>query len=105
MTKIYALFFLVAIVLFSCNSDEGLERTEPAVVFKPKGIFTSSFGNPMALENHQVKGALIRVKWSDIEPVKDEFDFSKIEAYKEIIKTKGLKWSLGVIAGGDSPIG
>lgn len=55
------------------------------------------------MDNKQVNGSLIRVTWSDIEPRKGEYDFSKIEQFLIPIKLRNIKWSLGIIAGGDSP--
>ena len=104
----YNLTFLIIIFLFSCNSDDNnsiLENSDITTdITKPKGLYTSSFGNETALDNNQVKGSLIRVKWSEIEPKKGIYDFSSIEQFREIIKVRNLKWSLGIIAGGDSPL-
>ena len=104
----YNLTFLIIIFLFSCNSDdnnsilENLDNT--TYITKPKGLYTSSFGNETALDNNQVNGSLIRVKWSEIEPNEGVYDFSSIEQFREIIKARNLKWSLGILAGGDSPL-
>lgn len=112
--SIHNLIFLIIIFLFSCNSHdnnpihENSENTTP--ITKPKGLYTSSFGNVTALDHNQVNGALIRVKWSEIEPEKGVYDFSSIEKLREIIKARNLnkarnlKWSLGILAGGDSPL-
>ncbi len=104
----YNLTFLILIFLFSCNSDDNnsiLENSNnTADITKPKGLYASSFGNETALDNNQVNGSLIRIKWSEIEPNKGIYDFSGIEQFREIIKGRNLKWSLGVIAGGDSPL-
>ena len=104
----YNLTFLIIILLFSCNSDDNnsiLENSNNTTdITKPKGLYTSSFGNETALDNNQVNGSLIRVKWSEIEPNKGIYDFSSIEQFREIIKGRNLKWSLGVLAGGDSPL-
>ncbi len=104
----YNLTFLIILFLFSCNSDDNnsiLENSNNiADITKPKGLYTSSFGNETALDNDQVNGSLIRVKWSEIEPNKGIYDFSGIEQFREIIKERNLKWSLGILAGGDSPL-
>ena len=104
----YNLTFLIILFLFSCNSDDNnsiLENSNNiADITKPKGLYTSSFGNETALDNDQVNGSLIRVKWSEIEPNKGIYDFSDIEQFREIIKERNLKWSLGILAGGDSPL-
>nr|WP_320021021.1 hypothetical protein [uncultured Draconibacterium sp.] len=104
----YNLTFLIILFLFSCNSDDNNSIPENsnniADITKPKGLYTSSFGNETALDNDQVNGSLIRVKWSEIEPNKGIYDFSGIEQFREIIKERNLKWSLGILAGGDSPL-
>ncbi len=104
----YNLTFLIILFLFSCNSDDNNSIPENsnniADITKPKGLYTSSFGNETALDNDQVNGSLIRVKWSEIEPNKGIYDFSDIEQFREIIKERNLKWSLGILAGGDSPL-
>ena len=104
----YNLTFLIILFLFSCNSDDNNSIPENsniiAPITKPKGLYTSSFGNETALDNDQVNGSLIRVKWSEIEPNKGIYDFSGIEQFREIIKERNLKWSLGILAGGDSPL-
>ena len=93
--------------MFSCNSDNNsiLENSNNTTdITKPKGLYTSSFGNETALDNNQVNGSLIRVKWNEIEPNKGIYDFSSIEQFRKIIKRRNLKWSLGILAGGDSPL-
>nr|WP_321487154.1 hypothetical protein [uncultured Draconibacterium sp.] len=104
----YNLTFLIILFLFSCNSDDNNSIPEnsnnTADITKPKGLYTSSFGNETALDNDQVNGSLIRVKWSEIEPNKGIYDFSGIEQFREVIKERNLKWSLGILAGGDSPL-
>ncbi len=97
------LFSLLLIVLFSCSSNNITTVEETTNTFKPNGLFSSSFGNESALDNNQIKGSLIRVKWSDLEPSKGVYDFSKIDQFLLAIKSRHLKWSLGIIAGGDSP--
>jgi hypothetical protein len=103
----YNLTYLIILFLFSCNSDDNnsiLKNSDNTkYITKPKGLYTSSFGNETALDNNQVNGSLIRVKWSEIEPNEGIYDFSSIEQFRKIIKARNLKWSLGILAGGDSP--
>jgi len=100
--------FLFVLASWSCNSDDDLAAIEQPDttenIIKPIGVYTSSFGNETALEHSTVNGGLIRVKWSDIEPTEGDYDFSSIEVLRQKIKTRGLKWSLGILAGGDSPL-
>lgn len=96
------LFILLTVGIFACKKQE-ISTIEDTSVSKPVGIYSSSFGNKKALDNSQTNGSLIRVKWSDIEPTKDQFDFTAIDNYLVEIKQKNLNWSLGILAGGDSP--
>ena len=74
-----SLTFLIIISLFSCNSDDDssiLEDSDNTTnIIKPKGVYTSSFGNETALNHNQVNGSLIRVKWNDLEPNEGIYDF------------------------------
>lgn len=102
------LFFFLFLSIISCNNDnnddEITDNTENnSTIVKPKGLFTSSFGNEAALDHNEVNGGLIRVSWSTIEPSQGVYDFSEIEAFLAPIKSRHLKWSLAVIAGSDSP--
>lgn len=94
---------LVLVFSFSCSSKDDVTSENNINFIKPKGLFSSSFGNELALDNNQIKGSLIRVKWSDIESSNGDYDFSKIEEYLVAIESRNLKWSLGIIAGNDSP--
>ena len=76
------LLSLLLIVFFSCASrDDDTTSQSNNNISKPKGLFSSSFGNESALDNNQVKGSLIRVTWSDIEPSEGNYDFSIIEQF------------------------
>lgn len=99
------LSFITTIILISCSSDHNttLSFNNTKSITKPKGIYTSSFGNSSALNHNEVNGALIRVRWSDIETNEGVYDFSLISQSVATIKSKNLKWSLGIIAGSDSP--
>lgn len=98
------IFFIIILSVFSCNSESVVNDNEALEkITKPKGIFSSSFGNELALDNIQTKGSLIRVTWKDIEPKKGDYNFSKIEQLLSALKSRNLKWSLAIIAGGDSP--
>ena len=92
-------------MLSSCSSDDTtvISSDNDESITKPKGVYTSSFGNSLVLDHTQVNGALIRVKWSDIEQEEGVYDFSAISQSVSTIKLKNQKWSLGIIAGGNSP--
>lgn len=100
--KRFFLTFLYLICL-SCNSIEEPKVENNSGIYKPKGLYSSSFGNETALDNAHVNGALIRVRWNDIEPEEGVFDFLLIDQYLESIKERNLEWSLGIIAGESSP--
>ena len=98
MTKY--IFASIVFILFSCSiKDENRNLT----IVKPTGIYSSSFGNELALDNEFTRGALIRVKWRDIEPEMGVFNFTELNDKLHKIKKRNLKWSLAIIAGGDSP--
>jgi hypothetical protein len=70
-------------------------------VSKPAGIFSSSgAGNSAIYRNPQVRGALIRASWSDIEPSPGVYDFSRIAAEVATVKANGNHWSLAIHGGG-----
>lgn len=102
MNKI--LFSLVLILFFSCSSNNNDVLPESNLnISKPKGLYTSSFGNTSALDHNEVNGALIRVEWADVEQEEGIYDFSLIEGFVSTVKSKNLKWNLGIIAGDSSP--
>jgi hypothetical protein len=75
-------------------------------VSKPAGIFSSSgAGNSAIYRNPQVRGALIRAGWNDIEPSPGVYDFSRIAAELATVKANGSHWSLAIYGGGTgSPV-
>ncbi|MCI2228118.1 hypothetical protein MC378_02985 [Polaribacter sp. MSW13] len=98
------LFYFILIFSSSCVSNQkDILSENNGNVIKPKGLYASSFGNESALDHTEAKGSLIRVRWKDIEPTKGVYDFSAIEEKLSIIKSREKKWSLGIIAGSDSP--
>ena len=78
--------------------DQPYEAAAP-----PSGTYSSSFGTPSALDDANVRGGLIRIKWNTVEAVEGVYDFSAIDAEREEIISRGLEWSLAIIAGGDTP--
>lgn len=97
------LYFLLLIPLLSCSSKNEVASKTDADIYKPKGVYASSFGNESALDHSEVQGSLIRVKWRDLEPTQGNFDFSILENYLLAIKSRNLKWSLGILGGESSP--
>lgn len=76
-----------------------------SVVVQPQGIFALTSRN----QTDSVKAALVAlpyvdgmtsfVGWSDIEPVKGQFDFSRLDADIAIARAAGKKISIGVFTG------
>ena len=102
MRRFFLTFFYL--VCLSCNRIEAPKVENNSGIYKPKGLYSSSFGNETALDNAHVNGALIRVKWNDIEPEEGIYDFSLIDQFLLSIKERNLEWSLGIIAGESSPL-
>ncbi len=75
-----------------------------AEVTKPKGVYASAGAmTPAVVGNDNVRGVLIRAKWSDIEISEGHFDFTAIDRQVSPAKAAGKKWSLGVLAGTFAP--
>lgn len=102
MRRFFLTFFYL--VCLSCNRIEAPKVENNSGIYKPKGLYSSSIGNETALDNAHVNGALIRVKWNDIEPEEGIYDFSLIDQFLLSIKERNLEWSLGIIAGESSPL-
>ncbi|RPD93043.1 hypothetical protein EGM88_13920 [Aureibaculum marinum] len=97
-------FFLILVSIQSCStSNNHIELENNTPIYKPTGLYTSSFGNETALAHPQAKGSLIRVTWKDLEPAKGLYDFTALEEKISIVKSYNKKWSLAIIAGNDSP--
>ena len=108
MTK--TIFFIGALlILFSCNTNDSVtiqeedKNTNIANIVKPKGLYSNSLGDGSALNNPEARGALIRVKWSDLEPQPGVFDFSGIDNQVAVVNAANKAWSLGLIGGSSSP--
>lgn len=71
----------------------------------PTGIFSSHIGRDVEKYIHEghVKGALVRVRWSEIEVSEGDYDFSAIERQRKPVVDAGKQWSLAVIAGANVP--
>lgn len=72
---------------------------------KPTGIYSSSISRGEALANEHALGALIRVKWNELEPSPGEFNWALIEDQINSMDdfSEGKLWSLAIIAGKESP--
>ena len=72
---------------------------------KPTGIYSSSVSHGDALANEHALGALIRVKWNELEPSPGEFNWALIQDQIDNMDnfSEGKSWSLAIIAGKESP--
>ncbi len=73
--------------------------------YAPTGIFSSHIGHEVEryINEPFVKGALVRVRWSEIESREGVYDFSAIDEQLYAVKKARKKWSLAVIAGANVP--
>jgi len=94
----YILLFLLLHSPFHAHAQSQTIET-------PKGIFSSHVSHQISKYIHEdhVSGALVRVKWSDIEPQEGQFDFTAIERQRQPIINAEKQWSLAVIAGSHVP--
>lgn len=75
-------------------------------VEKPIGTFASAGANGNPTDSKTIygdpnlRGVLIRVGWDAIEPTPGSYTFSSLTSQINNVKSKGLSWSLGVVAGG-----
>jgi hypothetical protein len=72
-----------------------------SAVSKPVGLFASSGATEgTVLQHESVRGVLIRVAWSSLEPTLGQFDFSDVHQQLAQVESAESQWSLAVIAGG-----
>ncbi len=93
-------------VLACCLSLTPLTlKAETETIDKPTGIYSSSIGRGEALANEHALGALIRVKWNQLEPSPGAFNWALIEDQIDSMDdySEGKLWSLAIIAGKESP--
>ena len=76
----------------------------PSSIVKPRGTAASAGSTDSAVVNHpQVQGALIRIRWNQIEPSPGVFDFRPIDNQLSLLRAAKKKWSLAVLAGPSAP--
>jgi hypothetical protein len=67
---------------------------------KPTGTFSSSgVMQPSIYTNPELRGVLIRARWSSLEPTPGVFDFSQLNTQVKAAKENGVHWSLAVAGG------
>lgn len=75
-----------------------------ASIQQPLGTFSSAGAADSNVVTHpQVKGALVRVPWSVVEPTPGTYDFSFIDNELNVLNNANKGWSLGVVAGPSAP--
>jgi hypothetical protein len=88
---------LVLLLLTVCAAAE-------EVIAPPRGIFASAGSTRPGLAAHaQVRGALVRATWQELEPAPGAFAWDAIERQAAPLRSAGKGWSLGVVAGPHAP--
>jgi hypothetical protein len=59
--------------------------------------------DPAALASPYIRGGIIRLAWSSLEPSEGSYDWGTLDAIVEQLKPRGLKYILVVSAGSNSP--
>ena len=106
--------FFTAMLLTGCSSDDQNTATQPppppppppppVVIAKPIGAFSASGVQDDAVLSHLlVQGTLIRMPWDAVESSAGVYDYTMLDNNVALVKAAGKKWSLAVIAGGDTP--
>ncbi len=96
MIKFLMCFILTMIMISTSHASE---------ILHPKGIYSSHVGQDIDkyINEPYVQGALIRVRWSDLEKQEGVFDFSRIEQQRKPVIQANKKWSLAIVAGSNTP--
>lgn len=78
---------------------------EEALNAKPKGIFISGGRHqlPSVLAHEFVDGALIRVRWSALEPSPGLYDWDYLDDEIAKVKKAGKKYTLAIVSGPSAP--
>lgn len=96
---------LCLLVCFSMGVALLQSEVSFAVESGPKGIFISGgrYQQPAVLKSDFVDGALIRVRWSVLEPRPGQFDWGYLEGEIAKVKKAGKKYTLAVVSGPSAP--
>lgn len=96
-------FSFLLLSLFSCSksSDQGTTTPATETISKPTGVYSSAGStSTVVLDHAESRGVLVRVFWKDIEPADGNFNFTAIDNQLSAVRSRGKKYSLGVLAGG-----
>ncbi len=76
----------------------------------PRGLYVYSYPAfirsgeyDRALSVRGIDGAAVVVKWAEIEPARDVYDFSEFDRRVQLVRSHGLPIELGILAGGGAP--
>lgn len=97
--------FLLLVLPFTngCKKNNSSQDNPPAsaTIVRPGGVFSSGGGTSTSVLTHaETRGVLVRAYWKDIEATEGSFNFTAIDNQINSIKSKGKKYSLGILAGG-----
>lgn len=93
-------------------SDAGDDASAPAPSTAIQGVYVPTFGKPYnasdgtvatMLDTDGVDGIFIFESWMHLQPTKDTYDWSDLDAWIDAAIAKGKKASIGVMAGSATP--
>ena len=76
----------------------------PCLAFsQPQGVYSAGWPTAQNLVNDNIDGFLLRIGWKDVEPVRGQFDWSRLDQAISQAKQANKKVTLAVITGHLSP--
>ena len=87
------------------EDDNGEVFDDDSGVNKPVGTYTDFIGSGLSLSHAQAVGGLVRVRWGEIEPSNDNYDWQLIvdQVEKMDAFSQGKPWSLAIAGGKQAP--
>ncbi len=79
------------------GKEASAKESSGTEVDKPTGTYASVI-TPRAVLNKNMKGGLVRVTWSEIEPKPGQFDFTRIEQQIGLLRPN-MNWTLAIHGG------
>lgn len=109
--RVSLLIYLGILILFCYTggtaADPTLANAPDNIRRSVQGIYAlGSVGNPFdqeILENPYVDGLTIRIRWKDLEPARDQYDWSFLDLVMEQARAFGKRASVSVAAGKNTP--
>lgn len=103
--SLFASLVLLSILIHGCQKEDDL-RYKVSLSY-PAGIYAVSdvekAHSATVLNNKDVNGIFIRVRWSTVEPTEDNYDWSFIDSEIDQAIAYGKKVSLAIMAGEHTP--